>query len=70
MSHKYRMVLFWILSLAAVLTFAAVVGIAGFEAHVRWSLNQNYSVLDTDSLLGLLLLLSAEILSLVWLVRG
>lgn len=70
MPSKHRMILFWVLAVAAAVTGLAVIGITGFEIYVRWVVNQNYTVLGGDGLPGLMLLLSAEILSLVWLTRS
>ncbi len=70
MSNKHRTILFWALAVAAAITFVAIVSITGFEAHVRWTLNQNYMVLGGDGLPGLMFLFASEIFALVWFSRS
>lgn len=70
MDHKHRRFIGWFYLAVTVLTLLAIVGIVGFEVYVRWTLNQNYSVLDQDAFPALLLLFGAEMLGLVWLLRS
>ena len=51
-------------------TLVGVVGIAIFEAYVRWNINQNYAVLDPGAFAGVAVLLGIELLALVWLSRS
>ena len=62
-------ILFWALALLTAFTLGALICVAGFEAYVRWYANQNYTVLGGDGLMGLMLLLAAEIACLIWLSR-
>jgi hypothetical protein len=69
MSPKARTLVVWLYMIATALTFLAVAAITVFEAHVRWSLNQNFSVLDENGLAGLAILLAAQMIGLVWLSK-
>ena len=70
MSTGARKLVFWSYFSATALTFVGLVVMVIFEAHVRWSLNQNFSVLDPNALAGLALLSAAQMLGLVWLSRS
>jgi len=69
MSNGARKLVFWFYFIATALTFIALVAIVTFETHVRWSLNQSFSVLDPNALAALALLFAAQMLGLVWLSR-
>jgi hypothetical protein len=69
MSPRARAFVFRFYIIVTVVTFLAVAAITVFEAHVRWSLNQNFSVLDDNGLAGLAILLAAQMLGLVWLSK-
>jgi hypothetical protein len=70
MSPKVRAVIIWFYVLVTMVTFLAIAAITIFEAHVRWALNQNFSLLDPGALAGLFALFAAQMLGLVWLSRS
>ena len=70
MTPAKRTLIQWFCIVATFLTFVAIVGIGVFEAHIRWSLNQNFSLLDPGTLPCLVLLFGAELFALVWLLRS
>lgn len=69
MSKRFHAVILWSYVGATVLTFLGVVGITAFEAWVRWTLNQNFSVLGANGLAGLAILAASQMLGLVWFSR-
>jgi len=70
MSKRLQAVIRWFYMGATVLTFFGVVGIAAFEIYVRWTLNQNFSVLGANGFAGLAILVAAQMLGLIWLSRS
>jgi hypothetical protein len=70
MSATVRKVVFWFYFVVTAITFIGLVTISIFEAHIRWALNQNFSVLDPNAFAGLAILLAAQMLGLVWLSRS
>lgn len=70
MSSKVRTMIFWSYIIATKITFLGFIAITGFEVYVRWVLNQNFSVLEANGLLGLAILVAAQMLGLVWLSRS
>ncbi|OGG57066.1 hypothetical protein A3D71_02820 [Candidatus Kaiserbacteria bacterium RIFCSPHIGHO2_02_FULL_55_20] len=70
MSKRFLTAVRWFCVGATILTFLGVAGITVFEVYVRWTLNQNFSVLGGDGLAGLAILVAAQILGLVWLSRS
>jgi hypothetical protein len=69
MSPRARSLVFRFYIIVTVITFLAVAAITVFEAHVRWSLNQSFSVLDDNGLASLVILLAAQMIGLVWLSK-
>jgi hypothetical protein len=69
MSNGARKLVFWLYIIATLVTFLGVVAITIFEVHVRWSFNQNFSVLDPNALAALIMLFAAQMLGLAWLSR-
>lgn len=70
MSAGARKVFIWLYSIATAITFIGIIGVACFEVHVRWTLNQNYAVLDGNTLASLVILFAAQMLGFVWLSRS
>lgn len=52
------------------ISFIGLLALAVAEVHVRWSLNQNFSFLDNNGLLGIAIVVAAQMLGLVWLLRS
>jgi hypothetical protein len=69
MSPNVRAVIVWLYIIVTLVTFLAIAAITIFEAHVRWSLNQNFSLLDPGALASLVVLFAVQMLGLVWLSK-
>lgn len=70
MSAKSRPIIFWLYIAATALTFLGFAAITSFEVYVRWLINQDFSVLGGNGLLGLAVLVAAQMLGLVWFSRS
>lgn len=70
MTNTQRKIVLWFYIISSLISYVAFLKLIGFEAYVRWSLNQDFSFLGGFGLEALGLLTLGQTLGLLYLLRS